>query len=137
MPEINNTLSYITTIVTLLLGAGGVKIAELLWFGIKQTKQDKKDGWQIAIQTLKQELDTERATAKQYAIETNKKIIELETKIIYLEKRGRLLESVLIKNGMINELEQIEYILDENNSKLDEITKKTQKLPKKQSKSDK
>lgn len=134
MPDQNNIYNVITTLATLALGGSGYKMVELFLKYKKNDKEDKKDGWQFAIQTLKAELELERQTAKQYAISTNAKIIELETKVNYLEKRGRLLETALIKNGMIDEVTQIDYIMDQNTKKIVEIHDKIEKRVKKQPK---
>lgn len=137
MADTNNIYNVITTLATLAVGGGGYKILSLILKYRNNDKEDKKDGWQFAIQTLKAELEMERQTAKQYAIDTTAKIVTLQTKVDYLEKRGRLLETALIKNGMIDEVTQIDYIMDQNTQKIEEIHQKVQKRVKKQTKQSK
>lgn len=130
-PEISNIYTFLIALVTLGVGAGGQKLLSTYLKYKSNSQDDKKDGWQIAIQTLKSELEKEREASKQYAIATNEKIIKLETKVEYLEKRGRLLESALIEKGMITAVQQIDYILNGRGEKIDEIHNKITRKSKK------
>lgn len=152
MPDPSNIYSLISSIVTLAVGAGGIKLFEKFYKARREDRENQKDGWQFAIETMqnqiqnerklnKEMIDEERLKNKEYAIQTTQQINEIKTELadtkkelIYTKSKMQHMEVSMVKAGLIDEIDKINQVLDSRDNIINEIQLKVENLPSKKAK---